>query len=115
MDVGGGTSDFSLIRAGEEKGELTFVRDAVGDHLLLGGDNMDLALAKAVETKLPGGRLDAAQFGALVQACRTAKEALLGDARAAELPGDGDGQGAIGGRRHGVGQHLAGRSDGSHL
>ena len=77
IDVGGGTSDFSLIRAGEEKGELTFVRDAVGDHLLLGGDNMDLALAKAVETKLPGGRLDAAQFGALVQACRAAKEALL--------------------------------------
>jgi hypothetical protein len=77
VDVGGGTSDFSLIRAGEEKGELTFVRDAVGDHLLLGGDNMDLALAKAVETKLPGGRLDAAQFGALVQACRAAKEALL--------------------------------------
>jgi hypothetical protein len=77
VDVGGGTSDFSLIRAGEEKGELTFIRDAVGDHLLLGGDNMDLALAKAVETKLPGGRLDAAQFGALVQACRGAKEALL--------------------------------------
>ena len=77
IDVGGGTSDFSLIRAGEEKGELTFIRDAVGDHLLLGGDNMDLALAKAVETKLPGGRLDAAQFGSLVQACRGAKEALL--------------------------------------
>ncbi len=54
VDVGGGTSDFSLIRAGEEKGEMTFLRDAVGDHLLLGGDNMDLALAKAVETKLPG-------------------------------------------------------------
>src|SRR5207302_9397826 len=77
VDVGGGTSDFSLIRAGEEHGELTFIRDAVGDHLLLGGDNMDLALAKAVETKLPGGKLDAAQFGSLVQACRAAKEALL--------------------------------------
>jgi hypothetical protein len=77
VDVGGGTSDFSLIRAGEEKGELTFIRDAVGDHLLLGGDNMDLALAKTVEAKLPGGRLDAAQFGSLVQACRGAKEALL--------------------------------------
>jgi|SRR5579883_190633 len=77
VDVGGGTSDFSLIRAGEEKGELTFIRDAVGDHLLLGGDNMDLALAKAIETKLPGSRLDAAQFGSLVQACRGAKEALL--------------------------------------
>jgi len=78
VDVGGGTSDFSLIRAGEEKGELSFLREAVGDHLLLGGDNMDLALAKAVEIKLPGaGRLDAAQYGLLVQACRSAKEALL--------------------------------------
>ena len=79
VDVGGGTTDFSLIRAGEEQGELTFVRDAVGDHLLLGGDNMDLALAKSIEAKLPGGRLDAAQFGGLIQACRQAKEALLGD------------------------------------
>jgi hypothetical protein len=79
IDVGGGTSDFSLIEAVEEKGELGFVRRAVGDHLLLGGDNMDLALAKFVETKLPGaGRLDAAQYGTLVQACREAKEALLG-------------------------------------
>ena len=82
-------SDFSLIRAGEEKGELAFVRDAVGDHLLLGGDNMDLALAKAVEAKLPGGKLDAAQFGALVQACRAAKEALLGPNAAADVPGHG--------------------------
>ncbi len=77
VDVGGGTSDFSLIRAGEDHGELTFIRDAVGDHLLLGGDNMDLALAKSVEAKLPS-KVDAAQFGALVQACRQAKEALLG-------------------------------------
>ena len=76
-DVGGGTSDFSLIRAVEERGEFGFVRDAVGEHLLLGGDNMDLALAKTVEARLPGGKLDAARFGALVQACRGAKEALL--------------------------------------
>src|SRR6202790_5096140 len=52
VDVGGGTSDFSLIQAVEEKGQLGFVRQAVGDHLLLGGDNMDLALAKFVETRL---------------------------------------------------------------
>src|SRR4051812_7624340 len=79
VDVGGGTSDFSLIQAIEEQGELGFVRQAVGDHLLLGGDNMDLALAKFVETKLPGaGRLDAAQYGMLTQACRLAKETLLG-------------------------------------
>jgi DNA-K related protein/Hsp70 protein len=79
VDVGGGTSDFSLIRAVEQQGEFGFVREAVGDHLLLGGDNMDLALAKFVETRLPGaGRLDAAQYGMLTQACRMAKELLLG-------------------------------------
>src|SRR6202023_1739928 len=78
IDVGGGTSDFSLIQAVEQQGELGFVRQAVGDHLLLGGDNMDLALAKFVETRLPGaGRLDATQYGMLAQACRTAKETLL--------------------------------------
>src|SRR5216117_2672883 len=78
VDVGGGTSDFSLIRAIEQQGELGFVREAVGDHLLLGGDNMDLALAKFVETRLPAaGRLDAAQYGLLTQACRQAKESLL--------------------------------------
>jgi hypothetical protein len=78
VDVGGGTSDFSLIQAIEQQGELGFSRQAVGDHLLLGGDNMDLALAKFVETKLPAaGKLDAAQYGLLTQACRQAKEALL--------------------------------------
>jgi DNA-K related protein/Hsp70 protein len=78
VDIGGGTSDFSLIRAVEEQGELAFVREAVGDHLLLGGDNMDLALAKLAETHLKGaGRLDAAQYGMLTQACREAKEKLL--------------------------------------
>ena len=86
VDVGGGTTDFSLIRVGEDQGELTFERDAVGDHLLLGGDNMDLALAKAVEAKLPGGRLEAGQFGALLQACRSAKEALLSPTPPAGVP-----------------------------
>jgi hypothetical protein len=81
VDVGGGTSDFSLIEAVEQQGELGFVRQAVGDHLLLGGDNMDLALAKFVETRLPGaGRLDATQYGMLAQACRMAKETLLAPA-----------------------------------
>jgi hypothetical protein len=78
VDVGGGTTDFSLIAAIEEQGELRFIREAVGDHLLLGGDNMDLALARYVETKIPHGRLDATQFASLVQACRRAKEVLLG-------------------------------------
>ncbi len=78
VDVGGGTTDFSLIQAVEQEGELGFLRQAVGDHLLLGGDNMDLALAKFVENKLPAaGRLDAPQYGMLTQACRQAKEALL--------------------------------------
>ena len=78
VDVGGGTTDFSLIQASEEQGTLTFLRQAVGDHLLLGGDNMDLAIAKFIETKLPGaGKLDAAQYGMLTQACRAGKEALL--------------------------------------
>jgi len=78
VDVGGGTSDFSLIEAVAQQGELGFVRQAVGDHLLLGGDNMDLALAKGVEKKLPAaGRLDAVQYGLLTQACRFAKETLL--------------------------------------
>src|SRR3954470_11428846 len=61
VDVGGGTSDFSLIEAVEEKGELGFVRQAVGDHLLLGGDNMDLAIARAVEAKL-NAKLAAARY-----------------------------------------------------
>ncbi|MGL6095283.1 MAG: Hsp70 family protein, partial [Fimbriiglobus sp.] len=99
VDVGGGTTDLSLIRAGEENGELTFERVAVGDHLLLGGDNMDLALAKAVEAKLPAGRLDAGPFGALVQACRQAKEALLGPSPPASFPVTvvGRGRSVIGG------------------
>jgi hypothetical protein len=103
VDVGGGTSDFSLIQAAEQQGELTFVRQAVGDHLLLGGDNMDLALAKFVETKLPGaGRLDAAGYGMLTQACRLAKETLL----AADPPPShtvtvvGRGRAVIGGTLH---------------
>src|SRR5205807_5761291 len=87
VDVGGGTSDFSLIQAVEQQGELGFVRQAVGEHLLLGGDNMDLALAKYVESKLPGaGRLDATQYGLLTQACRFAKETLLGPHPPASQP-----------------------------
>ena len=78
-DVGGGTSDFSLvgIRAGEQG--LRFNRLAVGEHLLLGGDNMDLALGRHLETKLLGqpGKLDAGRWHQLVQQCRKAKEMLL--------------------------------------
>lgn len=78
-DVGGGTTDFSLVLVGEEEGALVLERVAVGDHLLLGGDNMDLALAFNVRAKLlgEGKRLDARQFQSLVAACREAKEKLL--------------------------------------
>ena len=87
IDVGGGTTDFSLIEARAEEGQLGFVRKAVGDHLLLGGDNMDLALARAIEAKLPQvGRLDAARFAALTAACRQAKETLLGPDPPSEVP-----------------------------
>jgi molecular chaperone DnaK (HSP70) len=81
-DVGGGTTDLSLIRVARAAGDppLTIERVAVGRHLLLGGDNMDLALAHLCEGRLvPGGKLDAARFGQLVSACRAAKERLLGD------------------------------------
>jgi molecular chaperone DnaK (HSP70) len=73
VDVGGGTSDFSLIEVGEEEGRLALTRVAVGDHILLGGDNVDLALAHLVAQKL-SVKLDAWQFNALTHACRRAKE-----------------------------------------
>jgi molecular chaperone DnaK (HSP70) len=84
VDVGGGTTDFTLIRATERNGELELERIAVGDHLLLGGDNMDLALAHAAAQRMP--KLDAAQFHLLWQQCRLAKEALLEDSSRAEAP-----------------------------
>ncbi|HEX2572517.1 MAG TPA: Hsp70 family protein [Polyangia bacterium] len=102
-DIGGGTTDFTLIRiaagAAAEGGALGFERTAVGDHLLLGGDNMDLALARRVEKRL-GGKLDVARFQALVQACRLAKERLLAVAEAREtwkINVAGRGRGVVGG------------------
>jgi molecular chaperone DnaK (HSP70) len=85
VDVGGGTTDLTLVRAELREGRPTFTRLAVGDHLLLGGDNMDLALARAVEARLTE-KLDAPRFGALVQACRVAKERLLADGAPERLP-----------------------------
>ena len=80
-DVGGGTTDFSLIQVAEERGELVLRRVAVGDHLLLGGDNMDLTLAYTVQAKLAlkGIKLDPWQFRGLWYSCRIAKERLLAD------------------------------------
>ncbi len=80
-DVGGGTTDFSLITVSEEDGELVLRRAAVGDHLLLGGDNMDLALARVLQQRLEskGQRIDQWQLQELWYRCRQAKETLLGD------------------------------------
>ncbi len=82
-DIGGGTSDFSLIVADDSEGELALQRLAVGEHTLLGGDNMDLTLAYAIAAKLQkekGLRLTAHQIGGLVHACRQAKEHFGGGA-----------------------------------
>lgn len=87
-DVGGGTSDFSLIHVTEDNGELLLERVAVGDHLLVGGDNMDLTLAYAVARKMAdaGTRLDAWQMRGLIHGCRRAKEIVLSDPNAEEHP-----------------------------
>ncbi|HXY52593.1 MAG TPA: Hsp70 family protein [Terriglobales bacterium] len=78
-DVGGGTTDFSLIAVSEENGELTLKRVAVGDHILLGGDNMDLALARVLQGRLKdsGHLIDIWQLHGLWHQCRIAKEKLF--------------------------------------
>jgi hypothetical protein len=88
IDVGGGTTDFSAIHAVDEGGALQLVRVAVGDHILLGGDNMDLALAHQVGQKLAaeGKTPDRWQQASLVYACRAAKERLLSDATLRAAP-----------------------------
>jgi len=102
VDIGGGTSDFTLVRAAGEGGNLGFERVAVGRHILLGGDNMDLTLAYAVAAKIKreqGAVLDAYQIAGLTHACRQAKEALLSsnDAPPQRLTVLGRGSGVIGG------------------
>ena len=78
-DVGGGTTDLTLVGAAEEQGELILRRIAVGNHLLVGGDNMDLALAHHVAGRFAekGVQLDPWQSVALWHSCRAAKETLL--------------------------------------
>lgn len=76
-DIGGGTTDFSLITVQDEGGSLHLERKAVGNHLLLGGDNIDLALAHFAKNKL-GQELDEWQFQGLIHSARDAKEKLLG-------------------------------------
>lgn len=81
VDIGGGTTDFTLIETAEEQGNLTLKRIAVGAHLLLGGDNIDLALAYQAKKKLEdqGQALNDWQLQALVHACQKAKESLLSE------------------------------------
>jgi hypothetical protein len=78
-DVGGGTTDFSLIMVSEVDGELTLKRVAVGEHILLGGDNMDLALARLLQQRLEssGYRIDTMQLYGLWHQSRFAKEQLF--------------------------------------
>lgn len=89
-DVGGGTTDFTLVEVKAPEGDnevLGFERTAVGDHLLLGGDNMDLALAHAVEKDLSRGKkLDAEAWAQLKLECRLAKETLFTHPEKTELP-----------------------------
>ena len=88
VDAGGGTTDLSLIAVIEKDGNLELHRIAVGDHILLGGDNMDLALAHVVAGKLAaqGTQLDPWQVRALTHGCRAAKELLLAESDQEVIP-----------------------------
>ena len=88
VDVGGGTTDFSLIAVVDRGGDLGLERIAVGDHILLGGDNMDLALAHVLEAKVAKGgrRLDRWQLLALTHGTRAAKEALFAEPGKPSVP-----------------------------
>jgi molecular chaperone DnaK (HSP70) len=102
VDIGGGTTDFTLIAVTEHAGELALERMAVGEHILLGGDNMDLALARLIAGQLAekGTRIDNLQLHQLWQNCRVAKEKLLEPgARTKEQPVTilGKGTGLVGG------------------
>jgi molecular chaperone DnaK (HSP70) len=103
-DVGGGTTDFSLIRVRVESGEVRFERTAIGEHLLLGGDNVDLALARLAEEKLGRPRFSLRQQNALRRQCCAAKELLLGDESKESAPVT-----VLGGGRSVVGGALATR------
>ena len=101
-DVGGGTTDLSLIMVSEENGELTLKRVAVGDHILLGGDNMDLALARILQQRLEalGNRIDTWHLHSLWHQCRIAEGKAVRIAQDAESPNHITGQGYETHRRH---------------
>ncbi|HDM8044978.1 TPA: Hsp70 family protein [Vibrio campbellii] len=88
VDIGGGTTDLSLVEVTEDDGNLTLNRIAVGEHILLGGDNMDLALAYRLKMKIAqeGKELQPWQVQAMTHACRDAKEALLNDSELQSVP-----------------------------
>jgi len=88
IDIGGGTTDLSLIAVTEKDGNLELTRVAVGDHILLGGDNMDLALAYTVKAKLEkdGKRLEPWQVQALTHSCRDAKEKIFNNFEVDNIP-----------------------------
>lgn len=94
-DIGGGTSDFTLIRVRRQAdGKIQFHRVAVGEHLLLGGDNFDLALAHDVEHRLAGdAKLEPRQWSVLIRSCRHVKETMLSqdapEQMTVNLPGAG--------------------------
>jgi molecular chaperone DnaK (HSP70) len=95
VDMGGGTTDLSLFSASVGEETVSFERTAVGEHLLLGGDNIDLSLARGLEKefKKKAKKLSIKQWQILLQSCRAAKEKLLVDATLSEtsitLPGKG--------------------------
>ncbi len=106
VDIGGGTTDLTLIAVTEQNGELQLERVAVGEHLLLGGDNMDLAVARFAEQQFSqrGTKLDVIQFYSLWQQARAAKEVLLSTESAPEehpLTILGRGTGLVGGTLRG--------------
>ncbi len=110
-DIGGGTTDFTLIAVTERAGELSLDRVAVGEHILLGGDNIDLALAGVVSQRLAekGTRIDSRQLQTLWANCRVAKEKLLEPgSKAKEQPVTILGKGSGLGRRNHQG-HAAAR------
>jgi hypothetical protein len=88
VDIGGGTTDLSLIAVTEQSGNLELTRIAVGDHILLGGDNMDLALAYTVKAKLEkeGKRIEPWQLQALTHSCRDAKEKIFNNLELESIP-----------------------------
>jgi hypothetical protein len=101
VDVGGGTTDFSLIEISEENGDLALNRVAVGNHILLGGDNMDLTLAYHARQKLEAAKkkVDSWQTLVLSHACRKAKENMLEntDVKSEPIVISGRGSSVIGG------------------